>query len=419
MKAALSGLGKVQPWLVALPIAAGMFIIWQLLRVESMRPILATCPPQHNYDYAFSDAHATNWTFDVARDGRNLGLTDDHCDAAFPDLYQEIDRAKTWHKANKPRGVITEEDINQYDDRAQLRVMIYEGQAMYRAIAAMPNPHLLPNIEFTIDTHDDGRDGGPRGTIWTYCRHSDARGEANWVMPDFGFWSFPTDTVGSYNEFRSKVKLTEEEGDYSSKIDRIFWRGQEGNGGEVRRMLIQAAEDKPWSDVQWLTWGAEGSIAQMHDHCRYKYTAHTEGVTWSGRLRYLQNCNNVVITHKLDYFAHYYPLIVTSGPNQNIVEVERDYSDLQEKMESLINNPEMAQQIAARSVDVFRDRYLTPAAEACYWRRMFRTWKEIQGFEPRIWTDGRPGEEGPRRWRGVSWEQYSVTGKDWGTNAPA
>ncbi|KAH7038974.1 hypothetical protein B0J12DRAFT_788533 [Macrophomina phaseolina] len=36
------------------------------------------------------------WTFNPARDSRNLGLSDEQCDAAFPGFYTEIDRARDY-----------------------------------------------------------------------------------------------------------------------------------------------------------------------------------------------------------------------------------------------------------------------------------------------------------------------------------
>lgn len=116
--------------------------------------------------------------------------------------------------------------------------------------------------------------------------------------------------------------------------------------------------------------------------------------------------------------AHYYPLLITSGEDQNIVETERDYSDLNDKMNELIQDPMTAERIASNGAKLFRDRYLTPAAEACYWRRMFRTWREVQGFEPRILADVKKGDEAGQYWRGISWEEYSVTGTSWGQDAP-
>lgn len=68
------------------------------------------------------------WHFNVMKDARNRGLSEHHCDSAFPDLWQELSRAKNWHSKERQGGYISKSDIDQYGGRAQLRLMIYHGQ---------------------------------------------------------------------------------------------------------------------------------------------------------------------------------------------------------------------------------------------------------------------------------------------------
>ena len=42
---------------------------------------------------------------------------------------------------------------------------------------------------------------------------------------------------------------------------------------------------------------------------------------------------------------------------------------------------EETKQIIANSVQLFRERYVTPAAEACYWRELFKRYREVS-YEP-------------------------------------
>ena len=67
-------------------------------------------------------------------------------------------------------------------------------------------------------------------------------------------------------------------------------------------------------------------------------------------------------------------------------------------------HPEEAERIAMTSAAVFRDRYLTPAAEACYWRAMVRRWAQVQAFEPEAYY--KDGNTGQTRQRGVDWEVF-------------
>lgn len=96
--------------------------------------------------------------------------------------------------------------------------------------------------------------------------------------------------------------------------------------------------------------------------------------------------------------------MIPSGPHQNFVEVERDFSDLEEKVEELLGDEEKAQRIADAGIRVFRERYLTRAAGACYWRRLIKGWKESsEGVEVRLWVDDGLGG---RKKRGMRFENF-------------
>jgi hypothetical protein len=130
------------------------------------------------------------------------------------------------------------------------------------------------------------------------------------------------------------------------------------------------------------------------------------GRSYSGSLKYRQLCRSVVVSHKLQWIQHHHYLMSSSGPNQNFVEVERDFSDLGAAMDDLLAHPEKAKRIADNSVQVFRERYLTGAAEACYWRKLFNAWKEVS-FEPVLYNGVVDGEKHLRgQKRGVRYETF-------------
>lgn len=149
---------------------------------------------------------------------------------------------------------------------------------------------------------------------------------------------------------------------------------------------MEVSENRDWADVKELDWGSKTNVMKMHEFCYYQFPIHTEGNSWSGRLRYLHNCDSATVVHDLQYFAHYYALFVPDGPDQNMISTKADFSDLPAKMDHFLTHPEDAKRIAQNSVATFRDRYLTPAAEACYWRRMIRAWAEVQDFEPELFV---------------------------------
>ena len=134
--------------------------------------------------------------------------------------------------------------------------------------------------------------------------------------------------------------------------------------------------------------------------------ANVSGHSYSGRGKYLLNCESVSIVHTPEWIEPHTHLFVGNGPNQNVVAVARDFSDLDAKMEHLLRNPDVGALVARNSAALFRDRYLTPAAQACYWRRLIRSWRSVS-FEPAMFETVR-GKDGRARKkaRGVAYETY-------------
>lgn len=206
------------------------------------------------------------------------------------------------------------------------------------------------------------------------------------------------------------------------KIPQVVWRGAvEGLGShDVRAGLVTASAGQPWSDVQALDWSNQTNIDTlllgMEDHCSYQFLAQTEGNTYSGRLKSLLNCHSVLLSHRLDWIEHFHHLLQPSGKTQNYVQTRRDFSDLPKKMSSLLkpSNIRSTQNIADNARATFRERYLTPAAEACYWRALIRGWAGVQTFEVKGWKDrmvddpttGR--KKVKRTMRGAPFEAYAI-----------
>jgi hypothetical protein len=112
----------------------------------------------------------------------------------------------------------------------------------------------------------------------------------------------------------------------------------------------------------------------------------------------------VIVIHKLQWIQHHHYLLVANGTQQNFVEVERDFSDLETKIEYLIAHPDEARRIADNNVKTFRERYFAPAAEACYWRALIRGWA-ASSFQPEEFVSTPGGAL--KRPRGMRFESFA------------
>lgn len=88
----------------------------------------------------------------------------------------------------------------------------------------------------------------------------------------------------------------------------------------------------------------------------------------------------------MQFTQHFHGALVASGPDQNIVELpENNWDSLPRTMDKLLRGDQaQAQRIADNAVRTMRDRYLTPAATACYWRRALVEYASLQQFTPEI-----------------------------------
>jgi hypothetical protein len=284
---------------------------------------------------------------------------------------------------------------------------------MYRSVLSAPLTVDIPNIEFVFSVED--LPAQPSKPMWSLARR--VQDHNLWLIPDFGFWSWDMPALGTLDEVAKEAIERETVEPWSQKMEKLVWRGKITFAPKLRRALLDASKGKPWSDVGQLKWTDPNFKEQFLgpvDQCNYMFIAHAEGMSedkellplrpqkqttlfttddtagrsYSGSLKYRQLCRSVIVSHKLQWIQHYHYLFRNNGSNQNFVEVERDFSDLSAAMEDLLDHPEKAKRIADNSVSVFRERYLTQAAEACYWRHLMKRWKDVLGFEPMLYKEG-------------------------------
>ncbi|PLN76218.1 endoplasmic reticulum-resident kdel protein [Aspergillus taichungensis] len=337
--------------------------------------------------------------YDVARDAQNRTMSAAQCQRFFPGLFEDVRRAGEYWTS---RGGVTREAIDQIElVDGMARAAIVDGQlyvvatrakgedhrrkivavlsALHRALVSSPEGQPTGATEFVFSIEDRLDDvAGPDHPLWILARRPDEK--AVWLMPDFGYWAWDNGNVdspiGPYGRVVESIRRKEIGMPWSNKEAKLVWRGKLSFAPKMRRALLEVARGQAWSDVKELDWRTKDHFMSMEDHCRYRFIAHVEGRSYSASLKYRQACESVVIAHQLQFIQHHHYLLVSSGPDQNFVEVQRDFADLPAKMQALLDDSELAERIARNSASTFRDRYLTPAAETCYWRALVQGWMD-------------------------------------------
>ena len=359
-------------------------------------------------------------------DGENYGLSDIQCSSAFPKLYTSVDEMVARHASNPIRA--KDLDATMTGEHAVIlpvKAMIYRGElfiiddegmtdwygtrlfatldSIHRALVAFPDRAQLPNCEFLISWGDRPALGAP---VWGYTKKDTPDYYDAWLMPDFGFFSWPEPKTGAYTQVRRAMERMEVVLPFQNKVPKLVWRGALLN--EDREKLLERSQDQDWADVRGINWEDKEDLEKNHltltEHCRYMFIAHASGLGWSGQGKYIRNCHSVVVSHTIEWREIYDSALVYSGPEQNAVRVADDWSDLEATMKTLLANTTTAERIADNAQFMLRERYLTPAAEACYWRKLIHGYASVS-FDPELYeADG-------QTLRGVPYESFTLLRK--------
>ncbi|KAL1895921.1 hypothetical protein Sste5346_005020 [Sporothrix stenoceras] len=398
----------------------------------------------------------------------SLHLDEKQCRVTFPDITKDIDNMVaqgTFRVLPKP----VDSDSSPLQVRLQngrLYIVHHEGKGtldkgfvdarmaalhqLHRAVLTAPSTDpLLPDTVLAINVLD-----GPANDTLSYSRPAYAASTPGslpvtraFLMPHFSFWGWPAlPFVGSFSKAAEAVAALERQLPFSQKDPRPVWRGTKRYNSaqhpQMRTDLLKVAGTASWADVQELVWEDRGAdrensdpvavnALRIEDFCRYKYVLHTEGITYSGRLQFLQMCNSVLLTPPMAWLQHTshlvkplfssyllpdnggkspswmpsdgvqsaWPVHYTAN-EANAVFVAPDWSDLQATVAWLERHPDVAQGIARRQQALFVDGgYFSPAAETCYWRALVRGWSTVAQTVGPAWV-GEP--------RGVPWEVFAM-----------
>ncbi|KAI0454611.1 glycosyl transferase family 90-domain-containing protein [Xylaria acuta] len=382
---------------------------------------------------------------------QSLNLSEQECKATFPDLTQDLDATvalgpftlKQAHGAGPLQARI--KDGRLYIIHAEGRgalspELLQAREAALHQInrAIITSPEKLPDTVFSLNIRDQ-----PYGTAWSYSRPAYAAPASAlppitraFLMPHFALWSWPLPSIGSVARAADAIARIEDSLPFARKDPRVVWRGSARFNGvhqpTLRWDLLRAtagAETPGYGEQGNADTNPDGNATTLmiEDFCRYKYVLYTDGVTYSGRLPFLQMCRSVLLTPPIAWRQHTTHLVrplfssdlglgvphewaLSSGIRKawpthygpaeaNAVFVAPDWSDLGDTISWLEAHPDVAEGIARRQRDLFVGRgYLSPAMETCYWRALIRGWSSVARLEEKGWEDR----------AGVSWEEFSL-----------
>ncbi|KAG2414165.1 hypothetical protein HFD88_003356 [Aspergillus terreus] len=259
-------------------------------------------------------------------------LSPKQCQASFPGLFQDVYRGVEYWTS---QGGLSSHDLNNvpFND-GMARAVISNGELYIVVVKANGEDHRR-KILATL--------GSIHRVLAATSSHQDS-------LPPIEFIFSIEDRVDDVHASGQPVWVVERvqsaEPKFVDKEPKLVWRGKLRFAPKLRRALLDVARGTSWDDVKALDWRKKDNFLTMEDRCRYMFIRHVEGRAYSASLKYRQACRSVVVAYKLQYIQHHHHLLVSSGPEQNYAEVERDFSDLPGRTEELLLNPEKAQRIA-------------------------------------------------------------------------
>ncbi|KAF3482776.1 uncharacterized protein GIQ15_02100 [Arthroderma uncinatum] len=243
-------------------------------------------------------APSSRWRFEYDRDKINVSLSPSQCKAAFPGLFEDSNRAAAFWGSQG--GVSMKHLDNIKLNNGMSRVIIHNGElyvvaaraaqedhrkkilavlsSMHHALSGAVGNWTQPSIEFIFSVEDRVDDvAAPGHPLWALARK--ATEESVWLIPDFGFWAWDNaaNAIGPYNQVVDRIQRQEVTVPWSSKADKLVWRGKLSFAPKLRRNLLDVARDQPWGDVKEIVWTEKQNFISMDDHCKYKFIAHVEG----------------------------------------------------------------------------------------------------------------------------------------------
>ena len=375
------------------------------------------------------------------------------CKAEFPLLFPQLDaNVAAW----KAKGGIRYRDVEEaarscVGNWGMARVVIRDGQLYLRqvreggesrisallhllhtAVVSEPssfssNTSTPAGVELVLSEAD--KDASPTSdAVWVLSKRiSEDAAKGTWLLPDFGFAGWPEAGIASFDEFLHLAQLQDVLTPWEHKGDKILWRGLAN--GYLPRMDLLAKTDprkvkgaETWADVRQTSFHDVGEefhpLIPMHEHCRHKFLAHTEGNSYSGRGKFLWSCKSVTVAHPMKWTQHFHPALNAdaTSPQQNYVELPGPlFNRLEETTLQLQNTSHIPstqdlpatakgvlrrnppQRIAENAVEALRHRYLTPAATNCYLRAALKAYASVLNVD--TW---------PREENAAAWDQGGV-----------
>ncbi|CAL8324106.1 unnamed protein product [Gadus morhua 'NCC'] len=251
----------------------------------------------------------------------------------------------------------------------------------------------LPDVEFYINVGDwpmekraVGADPGPV-PILSWCGSEDTR---DIVLPTYDVTHSTLEAMrGVTNDLLSVQGNTGPP--WGNKTEQAFFRGRDSR--EERLYLASLSKEHPeLLDAGITGWFffrdrekeiGKAPLVGFFDFFKYKYQVNVDGTVAAYRFPYLMLGNSLVLKQRSPYYEHFY---VHLRPGVHYVPVQRDLSDLVEKIKWAKSNDAEVKEIARQGQAAVR-QLLQPNRLYCYYYKVLEMYSKRQTSRPTLHPD--------------------------------
>lgn len=208
-------------------------------------------------------------------------------------------------------------------------------------------------------------------------------GDSKFLIPDFTFHDWKEAFLEDWGSMQKIMKNARDDHPYNNRSDLAYWSG--ANISPNRVNLIETSIRHPdMVDAEFVDWESVYKSIKANEpikhfkllpsHCEHKYLIHSEGISYSSRLKYLLSCGSVVFTPPLHHREFWYHLI---HPD-HVITINEDYGNLVERLNEVKGWDLDKRENTRRSAYEALESQLTMEGVHCYWTALIVRYAKLK-----------------------------------------
>lgn len=234
--------------------------------------------------------------------------------------------------------------------------------------------HNIPDMDFVIYSGDI-----PPDHPYPWLTYNKKLRQNAILIPDFTFIRRSEAKLDDWVDLLQRLRNTSINHPFEDRHETALWRGHPVSKsfiGYHRELLVQISNKYPKEvDAKYVTFVGENQDLKHYiaaeDFCKSKFLIHTNGVSYSSRLKNIMACGSVIFVPQAPWIEYWYHLLENE---KNVIFVASDFKDLLFKLQNMKENPSQAERIGNGAGKLVSD-HLNMDAALCYWAAVLRRFK--------------------------------------------